>query len=90
MSTAASAAAAAVIQAIGASGAIVKVDPEQFEALLMRAENPLVVIADGGFLQKKHSYLTNYRGFFFFTATNEPVGIPANAELVEARSIWVP
>lgn len=47
---AAGAAAAVIAQATKASGVIVRVEPSDFEAILTRQDNPLVVVARGGFL----------------------------------------
>ena len=47
-------AAAAIAQAIKASGAIVRVDIEDFAAILARVEAPLLVAATGGVFAKKY------------------------------------
>jgi len=85
-------AAAAIANAIKASGVIVRVEREDFMAILHRSENPLVVVAGkpknfwgGGF-----KYLTSYRGLAFFNKSNEPLNLPGEAEVVHAKSIWVP
>lgn len=85
---AAATAAAAIAQAIKASGAIVRVEPDEFVKLAQRAENPLVVTAKafwGGF-----SYLMSYKGLAFYAKSKEPLRLPAEAELVLAKKIWVP
>jgi hypothetical protein len=64
------AAAAAQTNAIKASGLIVSVTPSDFERILKRIENPLVIAALGGFWKKEYQYLTSYRGFAFFTKSN--------------------
>jgi hypothetical protein len=51
----AAAAAAAIAQAIKASGVIVRVEPEDFLGILARQREPLVVHATGGI------FSTNYR-----------------------------
>jgi hypothetical protein len=84
------AAAAAIAQAIKASGAIVRVEPDDFRSLLRRHEAPLVVHALGGFLVRKHRYLSSYKGLAFYTQSAEPVELPVRCELVEARSFWMP
>ena len=57
----AAAAAAAIAQAIKASGALVRIDPEGFKTLVQRSREPLVVIAEGGFFSKKFQYLWGIR-----------------------------
>jgi ABC-type branched-subunit amino acid transport system substrate-binding protein len=84
------AAAAAIAQAIKASGAIVRVEPEGFLEILRRAKDPLVVHAKGGFLSKNHQYLSSYKGLAFFAKSPAALELPASTELVEAGSIWIP
>jgi hypothetical protein len=90
MTGAEGAAAAAIVQAIKASGAIVRVEPEQFLRLVGRQEEPLVIRARGGFLEARWQYLTSFKGFVFFVKASEPLPLPGRAEVLEARKIWVP
>jgi hypothetical protein len=83
-------AAGAVANAIKASGAIVSVESREFETVLKRVEAPLVVCAEGGFLSRKYFYLTSYKGLIFHTKTTTPLPLPASAEVVNAKKIWVP
>jgi glycerate kinase len=85
----AGAAAAAIAQAIKASGAIVRVEPEEFEKVLARAEAPLVVTAESRFLRTTYKYLTSYKGLAFFTKARYPLAL-TGCEIVAARSIWIP
>ena len=80
----------AVADAIKASGAIVSVEPGDFEAILERTEAPLVVIAQGGVFKTKYHYLTAYKGLIFYTRTPMPLALPPKTELINARKIWVP
>lgn len=82
--------AAAVAQAIRASGVIVQVAPRDFLTLLGKSERPLVVAAPGRFLAPKYQYLTAYKGLAFYTGSKEALRLPENVELIEARSIWIP
>lgn len=81
---------AAMIRAIRASGAIVRIEPADFSRLLQRQEAPLVLHATRGLLRTRHQYLSAYKGLIFHTKTAEPLALPGSAELVETRSIWVP
>ncbi len=65
--SAAAAQAAAIAQAIKASGAIVRVEPHDFMAILRKTKEPLVVMAKGGFMKPNYQYLTAYKGLIFFT-----------------------
>ena len=84
------AAAAAVVAAIRASGVVVRLDPEAFQAILRRAVDPLVVTAPGGLFGGKHSYLMSYKGLAFHTTSAEPIPLPAGTEIVTATKLWVP
>jgi len=90
MSAGGAAAAAAIAQAIKASGAIVRVSPEDFNRILMRADKPLVVVARGGFFKPNYQYLTSYKGLCFFTRSVEQLSLPGSAEVISAGQIWVP
>ena len=81
---------AAVAEAIKASGAIVNVEPGDFEVILERTEAPLVVCAQGGVFKTKYHYLTAYKGLIFYTKTPVPLALPPKAEVIAARTIWVP
>ncbi len=83
-------AAAAIASAMKASGAIVTLEPREFTAILNRAENPLLVVTEGGFWSKKTRYLMPYRGLIFFTKTDSPLQLPAGVEVIRAKKIWAP
>ena len=86
----AGAAAAAIANAIKASGVLVRLKPQEFSKILDRANTPLVVIAEGGLFSKNYQYLISYKGLAFFTKSNEPLILPADAEVVRARDINIP
>lgn len=90
-SSGAAAAAAAIANAIKASGAIVQLEPRDFYRLLKRAENPLVVYAEGwGFFSKNYQYLMGYKGLAFFTRASQELPLPPGTETVLAQKIWIP
>jgi len=80
----------AIANAIKASGAIVKLRPEEFAHLLNKAENPLVVYSETRFLGRSYKYLFNYRGLIFFTKSPLPLEMPSGVEMVNAKEIWIP
>jgi hypothetical protein len=88
--TAASTVTAALLQAINASGVIVRMNAPDFVAVLRRMEAPLVVHAAGGFFSTKHKYLTSYKGLAFYAVLKAPLDLPAGTEVIEAEKIWVP
>ena len=51
-----------IAQAVKASGAIVRVEPDDFLKILARSADPLVISAQGGYLSGGHDYLTSYKG----------------------------
>jgi hypothetical protein len=87
---AAAAGAAAIANAIKASGVVVRVSPDDFLTILDRAKGAVVVHAMGGFFSTKYKYLVGYKGFVFFTKSSEPLPLPTNAEMIVAAKIWVP
>jgi hypothetical protein len=87
---AAAAAVAAMAQAIKASGAIVRVEPQEFVKILGRQDAPLIVYAVGGLLSTNYQYLVSYKGLAFYTKSPEELSLPPRAEVVVARSIWIP
>jgi hypothetical protein len=86
---AAAVAAAAIADAIKASGVLVRVEPEEFAKLLGRTKEPLIVTAEG-FFRKKYQYLTSYKGLAFFTKSSTPLALPGGAEVVRAGRISIP
>ena len=90
MGNASGAAAAAVAQATKASGVIVSMEPEEFQRLLYRIPEPVVVTAEGGAFKKHRQYLTSYRGLAFFTKSATQLHMPSGAEVIAAKSIWIP
>ena len=86
---AAGAAAAAVAQAIKASGAIVRIYPQDFLAILSRNTGGLVVQSHGGILSSKFQYLTSYKGLVFYTESQTMLPLPNGIELIAADKIWI-
>ena len=86
----AAAAAAAIAQAVKASGTIVRVEPGEFERILARQPGLLVVSAQGGFFATRYQYLTSYKGLAFFTESDTPLSLASGTELVTAKKIWIP
>jgi len=81
---------AAIAEAIKASGAVVRVEPTDFMALLQRAENPLVVYSESRFFYTSYQYLMGYKGLVFYTKSRTPLDLPRNIEIVVAKKIWIP
>ena len=90
MSAGAAGAAIAIINAIQASGVIVRLSADDFQKIVDKIESPLIVSATGGFISTNYQYLTSYKGLAFFTKSPSPLEFSGNVELVVARKIWVP
>ena len=87
---AAAAAAAAIADAIKASGVLVRVAPEEFAKILALTKEPLIVIAKGGFFSGNYQYLMSYKGLAFFTKSSAVLKLPDGAEVVNANRISIP
>jgi len=85
-----SAAAAAIANAIKASGVIVRVSAEDFIKIVRKVEQPLVVCAEGGVFSTKYRYLTSYKGLAFYTKSSLPIQFASSVELIQAKTIWTP
>jgi hypothetical protein len=83
-------AAEAIANAIKASGVVVQVRPPEFNAILKRAEKPLVIRTVGGIFSTNYHYLISYKGFVFYTKSAAQLILPPDAEVVEAGKIWIP
>jgi hypothetical protein len=86
----AAAGAAAIAQAVRVSGVIVHLTPEEFQRLLGRTKEPLVVVAEGGFLGKTYRYLTSCKGLAFHTQSSLPLHLPSRIETITAKKMWIP
>ena len=82
--------AAAIANAVKASGILVRLEPQDFQNVLRRVERALIVHAEGGLLSTSYQYLTSYKGLAFYTKSKTRLMLPHDAEVVRARSIWVP
>jgi hypothetical protein len=88
--TSGASAAAAIAQAIKASGILIKLEENAFLTILSKSEDPLVVMAEGGVFNKNYQYLTSYKGLAFYTKVNEQLQLPNRTELIYAEKIWIP
>ena len=84
------AAAAAIAQAVKASGVVLTLRPEEFAKLLTHVKDPMIVIAEGGLFRKNFKYMVSYKGLAFFTKSAEALALPSGAEVVSADRIWIP
>jgi hypothetical protein len=90
MAAAGAAVAVAIANAIKASGVVVRLDSANFQTILRKIENPLVIYAEGGMFKSNYQYLISYRGFAFFTKSPTPLLLPTGAETIVTKGIWIP
>jgi len=90
VAAAGAAAYAAKVNAIKAGGPVVFLEPNDFIRLLSEADDAFVVVARGGWLNRKLKYLFGYRGLFFTTASKEKLALPGRADVIWAHRLWVP
>jgi len=79
-----------IANAVKASGAIVRVEPNVFEQLIQKQQDGLIIFNEGGIFSTNYKYLMSYKGIFFFTKTKTPLVLPANLEVVKTKKIWMP
>ena len=84
------AAAAAIANAIKASGAVVRLEEEDFIKIISRRDRPLIILSKGGFMKKDFDYLTSYKGFIFYVRTKGEINLPGDCEIISAQQIWIP
>jgi hypothetical protein len=90
MAAAGGAVAAAIANAIKASGVVVRVDSVNFQAILRKVEKPLIIYAEGGVFSTNYQYLISYKGFAFFTKSPAPLLLPSGVEIITTKKIWIP
>jgi hypothetical protein len=90
MDASAAAAHAAQVDALKASGVVVRLEMAEWLKILARTDRPLVVVGVGGFLKKHNQYLTSYRGLAFFATSKDTIVLPPRCEIVKAKSISIP
>jgi len=86
----AAAAIAILANAIKANGILVRVEPAEFQKIVSKVKDPLIVSARGGVFSTNYQYLVSYKGFAFFTKSASPLVLPGNAETVNVKKIWIP
>jgi hypothetical protein len=86
----AAAAAAAISQAIKASGSLIKVHPEEFSRMIGKMDDGIVVETTVVFFSTSYKYLTSYKGLMFFTKSKNQLSIPSRLEKIAATSMWMP
>ena len=84
------AAAAAISNAIKASGAIVRIEPDDFSNLIAKVDNALVIESKGGVFSTHYKYLSSYKGFVFYCKSKDKLSFSSRHEVMQSQKIWVP
>jgi hypothetical protein len=83
-----------MLNAIRSWGPVVKIEPEGFLEILKNSERmdvaPLVVAATGGWFSTTYSYLTSYKGLYFYTKASYPLLLSSQIEVINVSKIWLP
>lgn len=87
---ASAAAHAAQVNAIKATGVVVRLEIADWLQILERTDRPLVVLGVGGVIKKHNQYLTSYRGLAFFATSKDTIVLPPRCEVVRAKTISIP
>jgi hypothetical protein len=82
--------AAAIANAVKASGVVVRVDEVQFQKILRKVDRPLVIYSEGGVFSTSYYYAVSYKGFAFHTKSASPIVLPSGTETVVTKKLWMP
>lgn len=80
-------AAAAQLQALGAMGLVVHVEPDVFLRLVQEARDPLVLHSPRSLLHR-HRWALAHRGYLFWTSTRDD--LPIRVQTVRVKRFWTP
>jgi hypothetical protein len=83
-------AAAAVANATKAMGGIVQLEPDDFQRLVQRIDDALVVVAETRFLGTRYQYVMGHRGLVFHAKSREPLRLGSRADVIRAKRIAMP
>ncbi|MBC8278145.1 MAG: hypothetical protein H8E46_07930 [FCB group bacterium] len=79
-----------IANAVKASGAIIKVVPEEFTKVLYKLNEPLVVYSEFHFFSTSYKYLVSHKGLVFYTKSPQPLELPSGTEVIRAQKVWIP
>jgi len=81
---------APVASALKAMGGVVYLGPDEFMRILEKEKEPIVVTSESRLFGITYHYLTSRRGFIFYTRSKQPLHLPGEAEVIKAKTIWIP
>lgn len=77
-------------QAIKMNGVFVQLTVEDFQNLLNRNDNLVVVVSKTGLFSTHHLHLTSYKGLVFYCKAKEPLSISSKHETLHAKAVSLP
>jgi len=76
--------------ALRMSGAFIRIDVQDFQNILHKAEGLLVIESKTGIFSNTFLYLTSYKGFICYCKTKEQLGVPGSHEKIYASQVSLP
>ena len=67
-----------------------KISGPDLMKIVLKSEDLLVVVAEGGVFSVSYQYLTAYKGLVFFTKSKEALQLGGAVEMMTAGKIWMP
>lgn len=77
-------------QAIKMNGVFVQITTSDFQNLLNKNENLMVVVSKTGLFTTQYLHLTSYKGLVFYCKAKEPLSISYRHEVIQASSVFLP
>ncbi len=79
-------------RAYKSNGALIWIGADEFQNILAKNPEPLVVYFkdEGLFKKTAHWYLTSYKGLVFYTGIYEPLQLAESVEIIHAEKFWFP
>lgn len=77
-------------QAQKMNGAFIRIDVQDFQNILQKAEGLLVVESKRGIFANTFLYLTSYKGFICYCKTKEQLAVPNSHEKIYATYVSLP
>lgn len=77
-------------QALKMNGAFIRIDAQDFQNILRKAEGLLVIESKTGIFSNTFLYLTAYKGFICYCKTKEQLGVPGSHEKIYASHVSLP
>lgn len=77
-------------QALKMSGAFIRIDVQDFQNILRKAENLLVIESKTGIFSNSYMYLTSYKGFICYCKSKEQLAVSGSHEKITATHVSLP